>query len=51
MSKTACSAVLPRLLRLRDAPFYVGMDRNRFNNEVHPNITKIPIGEQSIAFD
>ena len=42
---------LPRLLRLRDAPFYLGMDRNRFNNEVRPYITEIAIGEQGIAFD
>ncbi len=26
--------VLPRLIRYRDAPSYVGMDRNRFNGEV-----------------
>ena len=42
---------LPRLLRLRDAPFYLGMDRNRFNAEVRPYMTEIPIGEQGIAFD
>jgi hypothetical protein len=42
---------LPRLLRLRDAPFYLGMDRNRFNSEVRPYITEIAIGEQGIAFD
>ena len=42
---------LPRLVRLRDAPFYLGMDRNRFNSEVRPYITEIPIGEQGIAFD
>lgn len=27
-------SILPRLLRFRDAPAYVGMDRNRFNSEV-----------------
>ena len=43
--------ILPRLLRLRDAPNYLGMDRNRFNGEVRPHITEIPIGEQGIAFD
>jgi hypothetical protein len=42
---------LPRLLRLRDAPFYLGMDRNRFNSEVRPYLTEIPIGDQGIAFD
>ena len=43
--------LLPRIIRLRDAPSYLGMDRNRFNNEVRPKITEIPIGEQGIAFD
>ncbi len=38
--------LLPRLIRLRDAPAYLGMDRNRFNAEVRPLLTEIPIGEQ-----
>ena len=44
-------ALLPRLVRFRDAPFYLGMDRNRFNTEVRPHLTEIPIGTQGIAFD
>jgi len=43
--------LLPRLVRLRDAPFYLGMDRNRFNREVRPYLMVIPVGEQGIAFD
>ena len=43
--------LLPRLVRFRDAPGYLGMDRNRFNREVRPFLTKIPIGQQGIAFD
>jgi hypothetical protein len=43
--------VPPRLLRLRDAPRYLGMDKNRFNREVRPLLTVIPIGRQGIAFD
>lgn len=43
--------VLPRLLRLRDAPRYLGMDKNRFNKEVRPWLTLIPIGIQGKAFD
>jgi SOS response regulatory protein OraA/RecX len=43
--------IFPRLLRLRDAPLYLGMDRNRFNSEVRPYLTEIPIGNQGIAFD
>ncbi|HEU4589303.1 MAG TPA: hypothetical protein VFS13_00230, partial [Steroidobacteraceae bacterium] len=42
---------VPRFLRLRDAPSYLGMDKNRFNRDVRPNIAAIPIGAQGIAFD
>ena len=47
----AMQMLLPRFVRFRDAPFYLGMDRNRFNTEVRPYLTKIPIGRQGIAFD
>ena len=50
-SVRASIALLPRLVRLRDAPAYLGMDRNRFNNEVRLHLTNIPIGQQGIAFD
>ncbi len=43
--------IQPRLIRLRDAPFYLGMDRNRFSAEVRPQLTEIPIGEQGGACD
>lgn len=43
--------LLPRLIRLRDAPFYLGMDRNRFNVEVRRHLTNIRIGRQGVAFD
>ena len=43
--------VLPRLIRLRDAPSYLGMDRNRFNQTVRPCLIEIPIDEQGVAFD
>ena len=42
--------LLPRLIRLRDAHTYLGMDRNRFNAEARPYLTEIPIGRQGIAF-
>ena len=48
---TGSRTLLPRFIRLRDAPFYLGMDRNRFNDEVRHEITTIPIGRQGIAFD
>lgn len=43
--------ILPRLIRLRDAPQYLGMDPNRFNAEVRPYVIEIPIGKQGIGFD
>src|ERR1700691_380592 len=43
--------LLPRFIRLRDAPSYLGMDKNRFNREVRPLLAVIPIGTQGIAFD
>ena len=43
--------MLPRLIRFRDAPRYLGMDRNRFNVEVRPHVTAVPIGRQGVAFD
>lgn len=47
----ATNVVVPRLIRYRDAPFYMGMDKNRFNKEVRPFVADIPIGVQGIAFD
>ena len=44
-------SITPRLLRFRDAPRYLGMDRNRFNREVRPCLTELRIGRQGIAFD
>ena len=49
--KKVANLIPPRLIRLRDAPFYLGMDRNRFSSEVRPYLTELPIGKQGIAFD
>jgi len=43
--------ILPRLIRFRDAPTYLGMDKDRFNLEVRPYIVEVPIGKQGVAFD
>jgi hypothetical protein len=43
--------IVPRIIRFRDAPAYLGMDRARFNAEVRPYLTEIPIGKQGIGFD
>jgi len=46
-----CVPVAPRFIRLRDAPRFFGMDKNRFNREVRPHLTEIRIGTQGRAFD
>jgi len=53
MTKDDCAelVLLPRFLRLRDAPRYLGMDRIRFCEDVRPYVTEIPIGKTGIAFD
>src|SRR5215510_14199632 len=58
-SKTVASAVTvarsrsaePRWIRAGRAGAYLGMNRNRFNAEVRPHLTEIPIGQRGIAFD
>jgi hypothetical protein len=50
-SNLAQSMILPRFIRFRDAPNYLGMDKDRFNAEVRPYLIEIPIGTQGIAFD
>jgi hypothetical protein len=45
------SQIAPRLLRVRDAPAYVGVDRNKFNADFRPYLTEIPLGRQALAFD
>ena len=49
--RPARAAVPPRFMRLRDAPSYLGMDKNRFNRDVRPSLCAIPIGVQGVAFD
>jgi hypothetical protein len=39
------------VIRLKDAPGYLGMDRNRFKAEVRPYVTEIRMGKQGVAFD
>jgi len=41
----------PRVIRLVDAPKYLGMDKNRFNDEVRGKIPEVPIGDRGIGFD
>jgi hypothetical protein len=48
---TGDAAIVPCFIRLRDAPRYLGMEKNRFNRDVRPRVTSIRIGSQGIAFD
>ena len=43
--------IMPRVLRLRDAPLYLGMNRNLFNSDVRPFLSEVSIGRQGVAFD
>ena len=49
--KTKRTLPICRFYRRRNAPLYLGMDRNRFDKEVRPYLTEIPIGSQGKAFD
>ncbi len=44
-----CVPVLPRFIRMRDAPRFFRMDKNRFNREFRPHLTEIRIGTQGRA--
>jgi hypothetical protein len=40
-----------RVIRLKDAPRYLGMDIKVFNTQVRPFLTEFPIGIQGVGFD
>lgn len=41
----------PRFVRQVDAPGYLGIDRNKFDEEVRPTLTVIPLGKRALAYD
>lgn len=43
--------LLPRVIRAKDAPAYLGMSRDVFNQTVRPYLIETPIGQQGIGFD
>ncbi|MBP9729573.1 MAG: hypothetical protein KBD23_05525 [Gammaproteobacteria bacterium] len=45
------SPIPPKVIRLKDAPRYLGMDKNRFNQEVRPYVIEFPIGVQGVGFE
>jgi predicted DNA-binding transcriptional regulator AlpA len=44
-------ALLPRFIRAKQAPAYLGMCRAVFDAEVRPHIHEFPIGERGVGFD
>ena len=45
------SPILPRVIRAKHAPAYLGMCRDVFRREVKPFVTQVPIGSQGIGYD
>ena len=41
----------PRIIRSKDAPGYLGMDKNKFNELVRPYVNELRYGSQSVGFD
>ena len=41
----------PRVIRLKNAPWYLGMDIHRFNDIVRPYVTNIKLGRAGVGFD
>lgn len=41
----------PRILRIGQAPAYLGMCREEFNKTVRPHVREFPIGKQGVGFD
>jgi len=50
-SRRVMPSFTPRLLRMRHAPTYLGMNKNAFNVLVRPNVRVIALGRRGIAFD
>lgn len=43
--------ILPRVIRAKYAPMYLGMSRSVFNSEVKPCVISVPIGRQGVGYD
>jgi hypothetical protein len=48
---TKLRSILPKLIRLKDAPFYLGMDRHKFNADVRPYVVEIRDKGRGVRFD
>lgn len=45
------AAFLPRVIRHCDAPRYLGIDRDTFDEEVRPHLIEVPFGHRTILYD
>lgn len=44
------TSIIPGIIRLRDAPFYLGMNKTFFRDTVQKYLTRIPIDKKGIGF-
>jgi predicted DNA-binding transcriptional regulator AlpA len=51
LSRPRRAAIAPRVVRGKDAPGYLGMCRDVFDQTVRPYIREFPIGERGVGFD
>ena len=45
------TSFIPGIIRLRDAPYYLGMNKIFFRDSVQPYLTRIPIDKRGIGFN
>jgi len=43
--------LMPRIVRIKDAPTYLGTNINYFNQYIRPYLTELRIGEKGVGFD
>jgi len=43
--------LMPRIVRIKDAPAYLGTNINYFNLHIRPILTELRIGEKGVGFD
>nr|WP_242070578.1 hypothetical protein [Pseudomonas mohnii] len=50
-SRPRRESILPRFIRAKQAPAYLGMCRAVFDAQVRPYVHEFPIGERGVGFD
>ena len=49
--RTKIEILQPRLIRLKNAPKYLGTNINHFNRYIRPHLTEIRLSKQNVSFD